>query len=93
MRQQGLCPEGVHRGQDLELHDRDLVDSSPAVVNGVVYVGSNDHKVYALKASTGTKIWSYTTGDSATCWILPSGGQRGAVRWFFGDNNVYAFDE
>jgi outer membrane protein assembly factor BamB len=32
------------------------VYSSPAVVaNGVVYVGSNDKNVYALKASTGAK--------------------------------------
>jgi len=27
-----------------------------------VYVGSNDDKVYCLDASTGTFIWSYTTG-------------------------------
>ena len=33
--------------------------SSPAVVNGVVYVGSVDHNVYALNASTGAKLWSY----------------------------------
>jgi len=26
------------------------VGSSPAVVNGVVYVGSDDHNVYALSA-------------------------------------------
>jgi outer membrane protein assembly factor BamB len=37
--------------------------SSPAVVNGVVYVGSQDHNVYALNASTGTLIWKYLTGD------------------------------
>ena len=30
-----------------------LPQSSPAVVNGVVYVGSYDGNVYALKASTG----------------------------------------
>ena len=30
--------------------------SSPAVANGVVYVGSVDHNVYALKASTGAKL-------------------------------------
>ena len=29
------------------------VDSSPAVANGVVYVGSDDDKVYALNATTG----------------------------------------
>lgn len=37
--------------------------SSPAVVNGVVYVGSQDHNVYALNASTGVLIWKYMTGD------------------------------
>src|SRR5580693_2227386 len=40
----------------------DVVDSSPAVANGVVYVGSLDHNVYALNASTGALLWSYTTG-------------------------------
>jgi hypothetical protein len=31
------------------------------VVNGVVYVGSNDGNVYALNASTGATLWSYPT--------------------------------
>ena len=38
------------------------VYSSPAVANGVVYVGSYDGNVYALKAGTGAKLWSYATG-------------------------------
>ena len=38
--------------------------SSPAVADGRVYVGSADYKVYALNASTGSLIWSYTTGAS-----------------------------
>src|SRR5579863_783265 len=38
------------------------VCSSPAVVNGVVYVGSDDYNVYALNASTGAKLWSFATG-------------------------------
>ena len=38
--------------------------SSPAVINGVVYVGSDDHYVYALNAATGAYIWSYKTGGS-----------------------------
>ena len=41
----------------------DIVHSSPTVANGIVYVGSLDHNVYALNAKTGTKIWNYTTGD------------------------------
>jgi outer membrane protein assembly factor BamB len=37
------------------------VPTSPAVANGAVYVGSNNN-VYALNATTGTKLWNYTTG-------------------------------
>jgi outer membrane protein assembly factor BamB len=38
------------------------VNSSPAVANGAVYVGSIDYNVYALNAKTGAVLWSYTTG-------------------------------
>ena len=40
------------------------VYSSPAVINDTVYVGSYDSKVYAINATTGTKLWDYTTGGS-----------------------------
>jgi hypothetical protein len=36
--------------------------SSPAVANGVVYVGSTDGTFYALNASSGSLLWSYSTG-------------------------------
>src|SRR5205814_1393546 len=39
------------------------VFSSPAVVNGVVYVGSDDDKLYAFNASTGALMWTATTGS------------------------------
>ena len=35
--------------------------SSPAVVNGVVYILSEDGYVYALNALTGAKLWSHFT--------------------------------
>jgi outer membrane protein assembly factor BamB len=38
------------------------VESSPAVVNGVLYVGSDDGNVYALNAATGALKWSVATG-------------------------------
>ena len=34
------------------------VFSSPTVVGGVVYVGSNDGKVYAIDAATGGAKWA-----------------------------------
>jgi outer membrane protein assembly factor BamB len=41
---------------------RNTVVSSPAVVSGVVYIGSYDDSVYALKASDGDKLWNSSTG-------------------------------
>ena len=38
------------------------ISSSPAVADGVVYIGSQDHLLYALDAGTGEKLWSYQTG-------------------------------
>jgi outer membrane protein assembly factor BamB len=40
------------------------IASSPAVVNGDVYVGSSDETVYALDAGTGAQLWSFATGAS-----------------------------
>lgn len=41
------------------------VSSSPAAVAGKIYFGSQDKNIYCLNASTGTKIWNYTTGNTA----------------------------
>jgi len=38
------------------------VVSSPAVVNGVVYIGSEDTKIYALNATNGNQLWNYNSG-------------------------------
>jgi outer membrane protein assembly factor BamB len=39
----------------------DSVETSPAVVDGLVYVGSDDGFVYALNATDGELIWKYNT--------------------------------
>ena len=36
--------------------------SSPAIVGGIVYFGSDSGIVYAVNASTGLSIWNFTTG-------------------------------
>ena len=44
------------------------VTSSPAVANGVVYFGSDEsdnNYVYALNASTGAVLWTYTNDGVA----------------------------
>jgi outer membrane protein assembly factor BamB len=40
------------------------VASSPAVANGIVYVGGFDHRVYALRATDGAAVWQVTLGAS-----------------------------
>jgi outer membrane protein assembly factor BamB len=66
----------------------DFVQSSPAVANGVVYVGSLDHNLYALNAKTGSKLWSYTTGGIV--YSSPAVA-NGVVYVGSGDSKVYAF--
>jgi len=44
----------------------DQLTSSPIVVNGIVYIGSSDDKVYALDAASGTLKWSFQAGGFPT---------------------------
>ena len=63
------------------------VSSSPAVVNGVVYIGSTDNNVYALNAGTGAKLWNYATGG----FVFPSPAVSNGLVYFGSyDSNDYA---
>ena len=42
------------------------IRSSPALANGVVYVGSNDGKLYAINAQDGKPLWNFPTGGQVT---------------------------
>ncbi|MDH5595131.1 MAG: PQQ-like beta-propeller repeat protein, partial [Candidatus Bathyarchaeota archaeon] len=66
----------------------DAVASSPAVVGGVVYVGSYDRKIYALNASTGALVWNYATGDMV---VSSPAVTNGIVYVGSYDHLVYAF--
>src|SRR6266487_4416200 len=63
--------------------------SSPAVTNGMVYIGSFDHKVYAFDAATGRRVWATPTQD--TIYSSPAVA-NGAVYIGSADNNVYALN-
>ena len=65
------------------------LDSSPAVVNGIVYVGSYDNHVYALNAKTSTLLWKYTTGGRVRSSPAVASGVVFAGAF---DNNVYALN-
>jgi outer membrane protein assembly factor BamB len=55
-----------------------VVWSSPAVVNGVVYVGSLDNNTYALNATTGAQLWKLH--DRRRRVVLPRRRQRRRLR-------------
>jgi eukaryotic-like serine/threonine-protein kinase len=63
--------------------------SSPAVADGMVYVGSSDGKIYAIKRSDGTSVWHFQTqgpvSSSPAVW-------NGIVYGASVDGYVYALD-
>jgi len=63
--------------------------SSPTIANGMVYIGSYDHKVYAFDAPTGNRVWATPTKD--TIYSSPAVA-NGVVYIGSADFNVYALD-
>ncbi len=64
--------------------------SSPAVAEGMVFIGSGDHNVYALNKTNGKEIWSYETGGGVDSSPAVANGMV-----FIGshDHNLYVLDE
>ncbi len=54
---------GIQPKNEMMADPFDLFLSSPAVSNGVVYIGSGDHNVYALDAASGRLRWQFSTGN------------------------------
>ena len=66
------------------------INSSPAVINGVVYIASWDCNVYAFNAITGAKLWSYATGGPIYS-SVPAVA-KGVVYISSDDSNLYALN-
>ena len=64
--------------------------SSPTVQNDVLYIGSQDHNVYAIDANTGVQKWVFPTND-AVAWSSPV-LVNGILYIGSQDHNVYAID-
>ena len=64
--------------------------SGPALsVDGnAIFVGSNDHNLYALNATTGEQMWAFKTGSAVES--SPSVGDDGTVYFPSWDGYVYA---
>jgi outer membrane protein assembly factor BamB len=67
----------------------DVNYSSPAVANGIVYIGSYDGELYAFNAVTGTQVWSYNIGYTITSSPAVA---NGIVYIGSGDGKLYAFN-
>jgi eukaryotic-like serine/threonine-protein kinase len=65
------------------------VISSPAVADGVVYIGSTDRNLYALDLESGAQKWKFTTESSVVSSPAVSGNSV-----YFGsyDGRFYALD-
>src|SRR5262245_58952647 len=61
----------------------DAIESSPAVVDGTVYVGSAKGELIAVDFETGKKRWTYTTGEGG--FIGESSPTANAAAAFIGD--------
>jgi len=66
-----------------------FIRSSPVVANGLIYVGSDDHNLYALNASNGQIGWTFQTGGIIKSSPAVSGG---LVYVGSADHNLYALD-
>ncbi len=67
------------------------ISCSPAVANGLIYVGSD--KLYALDAKTGVKLWDYSIGDGHTFIDLSSPLVfNGVIYVGAKDHKLYALD-
>ena len=74
-------------GEELWRFRAGVVESSPLLVDGVLYFGTFDDHLYALNARTGRVRWKFETGDDV------KGGPvygRGVVYFGSYDGKVYA---
>ncbi len=61
-----VCVDIQQHKQRWSFETGGLVRSSPAVVDGTVYFGSEDGHLYAVDAQTGDKLWDLSIGDKIT---------------------------
>ena len=66
-----------------------VIESSPLVVDGVIYLGTWDRNVYAIDATTGEVRWTYLTGDQ----VKGAAAYRNGVVYIGSyDGKLYALD-
>ena len=66
------------------------VNSSPVLVNDIVYIGSEDHKLYAIDANTGIIKWVFKTNGPVCSTPLVT---KGKVMFLSYDDFFYALSQ
>jgi outer membrane protein assembly factor BamB len=65
------------------------IDASPLIVAGNVYIGSIDHRLYAVAESTGTVAWTFATGGEIQSSASTS---QGEIHFGSDDGFVYGLN-
>ena len=60
------------------------------VIDGVVYIGSQDHTLYAVSAQAGTTVWRFTTKGSI---VSTPAVVNGVVYIGSNDHSLYALNQ
>jgi quinoprotein glucose dehydrogenase len=61
------------------------LQTQPIVVNGILYGNTPSHKVFALRAATGERLWTFDAG------LKSQGANRGLMHWANAeDRRIYA---
>jgi outer membrane protein assembly factor BamB len=76
-------------GRELWRFEAGVIESSPALVDGVLYFGSWDRKVYALDVQTHQVRWTFETGNEVKAAPAYSGGTIYIGSY---DGQMYALD-
>src|SRR6202021_2878870 len=66
-------------GEDRNIYNQVGIQSSAAVMDGIVYFGCRDSNFYALDAATGEKKWAFNNKGS---WVITSPAVRDGKVYF-----------
>jgi outer membrane protein assembly factor BamB len=75
--------------QTRSFDDYEYFDSSPTVVDGVLYIGSGDKHLYAIQAETGQVLWKFPVNGKVSS---PPAVAGGTVYFGVTDGNFFALD-
>jgi quinoprotein glucose dehydrogenase len=75
----------IHKTGDANLRPATVIECTPIVVDGVMYLTTARVKVQAVEAATGKLLWTFDPGEGVTSRRAP-GANRGVCYWENGDD-------